>query len=42
MKGWRLIGVPNEEKVYMAMKQSRNFILLFIAFISMLVSGILV
>ena len=41
MKGWRLIGVPNEEKVYMAMKQSRNFILL-LAFISMLVSGILV
>lgn len=41
MKDWRLIGVPNEEKVYMAMRQSRNFILL-LAFISMLVSGILV
>ena len=41
MKDWRLVGVPNEEKVYMAMKQSRNFILL-LAFISMLISGFLV
>jgi len=41
MKGWRLVGVPNEEKVYMAMKQSRNFILL-LAFISIFISGILV
>lgn len=41
MKDWRLVGIPNEEKVYMAMKQSRNFILL-LTFVSILVSGILV
>ncbi|MDQ2084871.1 sensor histidine kinase [Herbivorax sp. ANBcel31] len=41
IKDWRLVGVPNEEKVYMAMKQARHFILL-LACVSILISGFLV